>query len=164
MNSFIATRKILDYNRLQHCCIYLNMPHQFHHLAENLIRRNGGKVTAGRAGILAILLAEQQAITHREIEQRLPQSLQLDRVTLYRVLEWLAGKELIHKVSSDDRVWRYHANRNVQSHQHAHFKCTGCAQVICLETLPVERNWPLPAGYRFQEIELTVKGLCASCC
>lgn len=140
------------------------MFNQFHHTAEDMIRHNGGRATAGRIGILAILLAEQQAITHREIEQRLPQAQQLDRVTLYRALEWLAEKNLIHKVTSDDRAWRYHANRDVQSHQHAHFKCTCCAQVICLDKLPVERNWPLPAGYRFQEIELTVKGLCANCC
>ncbi|UJP02796.1 MAG: transcriptional repressor [Nitrosomonas sp.] len=140
------------------------MHNQFHHTAEDMIRHNGGRATAGRIGILAILLAEQHAITHREIEQRLPQEQQLDRVTLYRALEWLAEKNLIHKVTSDDRAWRYHANRDVQSHQHAHFKCTCCAQVICLDKLPVERNWPLPAGYRFQEIELTVKGLCANCC
>lgn len=136
----------------------------FCHIAEEMIRRNGGRATAGRIGILALLLAEQQAVTHREIELRLPQALQLDRVTLYRALEWLVEKNLIHKVTSDDRAWRYHANRDVQPHRHAHFKCTGCAQVICLDKLPLEQSWPLPAGYLFQEIELTVKGLCANCC
>lgn len=136
----------------------------FRNAAEELIQHNGGRATAGRIGILAILLAEQQAITHREIEHRLPESLPLDRVTLYRALEWLVEKNLIHKVTSDDRVWRYHANREVHAHRHAHFKCTRCAQVICLDDLPEKRNWHLPAGYRFQEIELTVKGLCADCC
>ncbi len=136
----------------------------FRNIAEELIQHHGGRVTAGRIGILAILLAEQHAITHREIEQRLPESLPLDRVTLYRALEWLAEKNLIHKVTSDDRVWRYHVNRELHAYHHAHFKCTRCAQVICLDDLPAERSWPLPAGYRFQEIELTVKGLCADCC
>lgn len=139
------------------------MFNKLHRTAEELIRHSGGRATAGRIRILAILLAEQQAITHREIEQRLPQTLQLDRVTLYRALEWLSEKNLIHKVTSDDRVWRYHANRELHSHQHAHFKCTCCAQMICLDDFPIERNWPLPIGYRFQEIELTVKGLCADC-
>jgi len=132
------------------------MFNEFHTTAEELIRHSGGRATAGRIEILAILLAEQQAITHREIEQRFPEALQLDRVTLYRALEWLAGKNLIHKVTSDDRVWRYHVNRELHSHQHAHFKC--------LSDLPIEQSWPLPIGYRFQEIELTVKGLCADCC
>lgn len=136
----------------------------FHSSAEAMIQHHGGRATAGRIGILAILLAEQQAITHREIEQRLPESLPLDRVTLYRALEWLAEKNLIHKVTSDDRAWRYRVNRALHAHQHAHFKCTRCAQVICLDNLPVESNLQLPTGYRFQEIELTVKGLCADCC
>ncbi|WP_041360031.1 transcriptional repressor [Nitrosomonas sp. Is79A3] len=139
------------------------MFNKFHRTAEELIRHSGGRATGGRIGILAVLLAEQQAITHREIEQRLLGTLRLDRVTLYRALEWLTGKNLIHKVTSDDRVWRYHANRELHSHQHAHFKCTCCSQMICLDVLPIERSWPLPIGYRFQEIELTVKGLCADC-
>lgn len=132
--------------------------------AEDMIRHHGGRATVGRIGILAILLAEQHAITHREIEQQLSETLPLDRVTLYRTLEWLVEKNLIHKVSSGDRVWRYHVNREMHTHQHAHFKCTRCAQVICLDDLPEKRNWQLPTGYRLQEIELTFKGLCAACC
>lgn len=128
-----------------------------------MIRHSGGRVTAGRVKVLTILLAEQQAITHREIEQRLLGKPTLDRVTLYRVLEWLANKRLIHKVVSDDRVWRFHTNHELHSHHHAHFKCTSCASVICLDELPDEHEWSLPVGYQFQEIELTVKGLCAKC-
>ena len=139
------------------------MPNTFETAAERMIRHSDGRVTAGRVRILTILLAEQQAITHREIEQRLLGKLPLDRVTLYRVLEWLANKQLIHKVVSDDRVWRFHANHEVHPHQHAHFKCNSCASVICLDELPNGRDWSLPLGYQFQEIELTVKGLCAKC-
>lgn len=139
------------------------MPNTLQTAAEEIIRRNGGRVTAGRISILAILLAEQHAITHREIEKHLLGKLQLDRVTLYRVLEWLTKNHLIHKVISDDQVWRFHATRELHTHQHAHFKCTSCARVICLDELPAKRDWPLPSGYQFQEIELTVKGLCAKC-
>src|SRR5690349_16244200 len=102
---------------VQLCCICLDMPNKFYHTAENLILRHSGRATAGRIGILATLLAEEKAITHREIEQRLPQSLQLDRVTLYRTLEWLVENGLIHKITSDDRIWRYHANPEPHSHQ-----------------------------------------------
>ncbi len=139
------------------------MPNTFETTAERMIRQCGGRVTAGRARILTILLAEQQAITHREIEQHLLGKLTLNRVTLYRVLEWLAKKQLIHKVVSDDRVWRFHTNDELHSHQHAHFKCNSCASVICLDELPNEHDWSLPIGYQFQELELTVKGLCAKC-
>ncbi len=139
------------------------MPHTFQTTAEGMIRLSGGRMTSGRVNVLAVLLSEQQAITHREIAQRLPGKTQLDRVTLYRVLEWLYNNHLIHKVISDDRVWRFHSNHRLYLHQHAHFKCTSCAQVICLDNLPAEHDWSLPSGYQFQEIELTVKGLCSKC-
>lgn len=139
------------------------MPHIPQNTAETMIRHSGGRVTSSRIRILSILLMEQHAITHREIEERLPGKFQLDRVTLYRALEWLVKYRLIHKVTSDDRVWRFHANHELQSSQHAHFKCTGCARVTCLDNLSGGCDWSLPAGYQFQEIELTVKGLCDEC-
>lgn len=130
--------------------------------AEEMIRNQGGRATDSRIRILSLLLNETQAITHREIESRLSHD-QLDRVTLYRVLQWLTDRGLIHKISSDDHVWRFHANQDAYRHQHAHFKCTNCAKVVCLEDMPSNRKLNLPSGYRFQTIELTVKGLCEQC-
>ena len=134
----------------------------FQMTAEDMIRRGGGRATDSRVKILALLLSERQAITHREIESRFPKE-QLDRVTLYRVLQWLTDKGLIHKITSDDHVWRFHVNQDAYMHRHAHFKCTNCAKVVCLENIPSERQPVLPVGYRFQAIELTVKGLCEQC-
>lgn len=127
-----------------------------------MIRDTGGRTTEIRVRILALLLAEERAITHREIEMHLS-DCQPDRVTLYRGLQWLVEKGLIHKITSDDRVWRFHVNHDEHIHQHAHFKCTKCEKVVCLEGLPSKNSLALPAGYRFQTMELTVKGLCAQC-
>ncbi|MDN5880924.1 MAG: transcriptional repressor [Nitrosospira sp.] len=131
--------------------------------AEEMVRRTGDRATSGRVRVLALLLAEQRAITHHEIEERLSGGRRLDRVTLYRVLEWLSEKCLVHRVVNDDRVWRFRANAHSDTHQHAHFKCTRCTTVICLDDPQAAYDGPLPAGYRLQEIELTVKGLCAAC-
>ncbi|HEX8874437.1 MAG TPA: transcriptional repressor [Nitrosospira sp.] len=131
--------------------------------AEEMIRRRGERVTSGRVRILALLLAEQRAVSHHEIEERLQGKYRLDRVTLYRVLEWLNENGYIHRVVGDDRVWRFRANADVNPHQHAHFECTRCTRVICLDDMKTEYSPPLPAGYRPQQVELTVKGLCAEC-
>ena len=131
--------------------------------AEEIIRHTGDRKTSGRVRVLSILLAEKQAITHHEIEERMSDDHPLDRVTLYRILEWLSKKGLAHKVISGDRKWRFRTNIYMGSHQHAHFKCSRCTTVICLNDVKAEYSWPLPAGYRSQEVELTVKGLCAKC-
>lgn len=131
--------------------------------AEETIRNRGERVTSGRVQILAMLLAEQRAVSHHEIEERLQGKHRLDRVTLYRVLEWLNENGYIHRVVGDDRVWRFRANTDINPHRHAHFECTRCTRVICLDDMKAEYDRPLPAGYRSQQIELTVKGLCAEC-
>ncbi len=139
--------------------MFINLQKQ----AEEMIRRRGDRVTSGRVQILATLLAEQRAVSHHEIEEQLQGKYRLDRVTLYRVLEWLNGNGYIHRVVGDDRVWRFRTNTDVNPHQHAHFECTSCTRVICLDDMKAEYDCPLPAGYRPLEIELTVKGLCAEC-
>ena len=131
--------------------------------AEEMIRRTGDRATNKRIYILSVLLAEQQALTHREIEERVGKELQFDRVTLYRVLEWLNKRNLAHKIASDDRVWRFRVNSISHPHHHAHFKCTCCTRVTCLKEPDIDFNPLLPAGYLFQEAEITVKGLCAEC-
>ena len=104
------------------------------------------------------------ALTHHEVERQVKRSLSMDRVTVYRVLDWLVARGLAHRISGDDRIWRFNAaDEGHARRQHAHFKCNDCGEVICLETAMAARTVPLPAGYRPQEVELTVKGLCAGC-
>lgn len=139
------------------------MPNNFYEKAKELIRQTGDRVTHHRLRTLATLLAEQHALTHREIEERLNVKEQLDRVTLYRVLEWMSRKNLVHKIAGNDRIWRFRVNKELHSHQHAHFICTRCTKVTCLEDYKIKSAASLPLGYLFQDIELTIKGLCAEC-
>lgn len=139
------------------------MPIDFQEQAEDLILQAGERTTSGRIRILAMLLAEPRPVSHQELDERLHGKNRLNRVTLYRVLEWLNEKCLVHKVVSDDRIWRFRANNNLRPDQHAHFKCTRCTRVMCLDDIKAEYGRPLPAGYRPMEIEVTVKGLCSEC-
>ncbi len=121
------------------------------------------RATRPRIEVLAVLLAARRALTHHEIERQVKRALGIDRVTIYRVLEWLVARGLAHRIAGDDRVWRFNAAGEAHAQQHAHFKCNDCGEVTCLETAVAARTVPLPSGYRPQEIDLTVKGLCADC-
>lgn len=135
----------------------------FRNAAQDLIRRTGARVTNARIEILALLLKAESALSHAEIEARLPQAAGIDRVTVYRVLDWLTGEGLAHKISGDDRVWRFNTVAEQSRHDHAHFKCTCCQSVICLDDLGSGWTPALPAGFTPREVELTIKGLCAEC-
>jgi len=133
--------------------------------AETLIRRLG-RVTPARTRVLAALLAAPRALTHGELEQQLGEIDPLDRVTLYRVLDWLVQESLAHKIAAEDRVWRFNASASEnpsQAHHHAHFRCSQCGKVFCLEGMSTAFALNLPEGFRAEGVELTVAGRCPAC-
>jgi Fur family transcriptional regulator, ferric uptake regulator len=126
-----------------------------------MIRRTGERVTRPRLAVLAVLLSAEHALTHHEIGARVERGIEMDRVTIYRVLDWLEQQGLAHRIAGDDRIWRYNAAEHAGGH--AHFHCRRCGTVICLDELGAAPRITLPAGYVSQQVELTVKGLCVEC-
>lgn len=139
------------------------MKQRYNDNAEALIRETGARLTHPRIEVLAVLLAAERALTHHEVEKRVNRALAIDRVTIYRVLDWLTANALAHKIAGGDRVWRFNAAEREHGHRHAHFQCNRCGTVLCLDDLDMRPSIRLPAGFRSQHVELTVKGLCAGC-
>jgi Fur family ferric uptake transcriptional regulator len=133
--------------------------------AERLLRQTAARITPARRAVLAQLLGASGAMSHAEVEHQLSlKTGPVDRVTVYRVLEWLTDQQLAHKIAGEDRVWRFNAALdNSQAHQHAHFKCQRCQQVFCLPAEALPSTQGLPPGYIAQSVELLVKGICAGC-
>jgi Fur family ferric uptake transcriptional regulator len=127
--------------------------------ARRRLRDVGGRGTAHRAEVLAALSAAARPMSHHELEARLAP---IDKVTLYRVLDWLVAQGIAHRVAGSDRVWRFAVSRAAHV-AHAHFECSRCAKVVCLGELTGEPPLDLPRGYRLEGFELTAKGLCAQC-
>lgn len=145
--------------------------------ASALLSAAGVRVTDARLNVLSELLSSQRALSHLEVQDALPD---MDRVTLYRALDCLTDAGLAHKISGDDRVFRYSTGSETAGnkdhpaqHQHGHFKCTRCARVFCLddakqppglrEQLQATLQTTLGRGFQSHDIELTIKGWCADC-
>jgi Fur family ferric uptake transcriptional regulator len=125
----------------------------------------GARATPARERVLDLLLLTTRALSHQEIEAEAhAQGLDFDRVTLYRVLDWLVTQNLAHKIEGRDRVWRFNAVTITETeHGHAHFHCSQCGKVFCLEQLQPSFALTLPAGFHFEKAELTIRGICPSC-
>ena len=134
-------------------------------LARTRLLDAGVRGTPAREQVLAILLAATRALSHQEVEAAAHEhGLEFDRVTLYRVLDWLVTQGLAHKIEGRDRVWRFNAVTVTETeHGHAHFHCTRCGKVFCLEQMQPSFAVSLPTGFRFEKAELTVQGLCPGC-
>ena len=146
-------------------------PAYLNHLtaAELVIRDTGERLTQPRVAVMACLLASGRAASHLDIAGTLADHHAVDRVTVYRVLEWLVNHGIAHRIAGDDRVWRFMINpqqvsaRPAAHSHHAHFTCETCGQTFCLDKTVPKVDVKLPKGFRTSEIDLVVRGRCAHC-
>ncbi len=117
----------------------------------------GARLTPLRQAVLAHLQASTTALSHPELLAALPQ---LDKVTLYRTLDWLVAQGLVHRLVGEDRVGRFHA-AGADSAADTHFQCLCCGRTLCL-TAPVPVP-ELPPGFRVERVEVVVRGYCPNC-
>lgn len=131
--------------------------------ARELIVSHGGRITRIRVAVVEALLGGEQPLNHDEIAATLSAAgVAHDRVTLYRALDWLLEHGLARRIAGEERAGRFEIVR-AQGHQHAHFHCAHCGQVICLEDLSPTTAAALPAGFQLERAELVLHGACAAC-
>ncbi len=152
--------------------------------AEQVITDAGLRPTKARIAVLNILLRSSTALSHPEILAALQGRKEMDRVTVYRVLDWLLDNTLIHKISSDDRAWKFQANMPgrhfrtasqastgsktsipglLSNHGHAHLHCQHCGTVLCIHELAAHIPPSIFDTYQVSQIEINLKGLCPAC-
>lgn len=133
--------------------------------ARRLIRSIGARMTGPRIRVLTELLLAGEALTHLDLQRRVERDAEpIDRVTLYRVLDWLADSRLAHRVAGPDRVFRFSVHSTAVPH--GHFRCMRCDRMYCMkEAGGLERSMRemLPDGFTGEQVEVTVSGLCAEC-
>jgi Fur family ferric uptake transcriptional regulator len=125
------------------------------------IRSAGARATPARIRVLQLLRAAPAAMTHHDIEAALG-GLSLDRVTLYRVLDWLAEAGLAHKSTDARGVFRFSVAAAGEHTAHAHFSCDACGRVFCLDAAPPAPP-NLPDGFSLSRMEIDLRGRCAAC-
>ena len=125
------------------------------------IRRCGARATPARIRVLQLLRETPGALNHNQIEQALGESA-LDRVTLYRVLDWLVENGLAHKSADANRVFRFSVAAESEHAKHVHFCCDSCGKVFCLDQAPPSPP-AMPDGFSLSRADFDLRGCCASC-
>ncbi|MDB5130727.1 MAG: Fur family transcriptional regulator [Mucilaginibacter sp.] len=131
---------------------------------EELLERHHLKKTAPRLKVLSMLSAKNVATSQPDLERVMSD---IDRVTLYRILNTFEEKGIIHKVfdlngTSNFAMCTSDCEENHHHDEHLHFNCTNCKNVYCLDDLhlpPID----LPAGFKPQSFTLYATGLCPKC-
>ncbi len=137
------------------------------------IRGAGLRCTAARVAVMRHLQSAAGPLTHAEVSDALDH-LGFDRATIYRNLTELTEAGLAARVELGDHVWRFEAQRS-GGHRwddHAHFVCTTCGEVSCVDgvevALPPPAEKPAagkrPPGGRIGSVtEVLLKGRCERC-
>lgn len=121
-------------------------------------RRN----TPAKQAVLELLKASGTALSQDIIEEKTKG--QMDRVTVYRILQGFCEDGIVHKVMSDDGK-QYFAmcmscGEHHHHHNHFHFRCMGCNKVECWKD---ELSIKIPRGYKVAHANLVLSGLCSQC-
>lgn len=121
-------------------------------------RRN----TVSKEIVLNLLEKSSFALSQDILEDRVKG--QMDRVTIYRVLNRFCEDGIVHKFMSDEGKYYYALCRGCtkdhHSHDHIHFRCLNCDKVECL---PNSMRPKLPEGYKGLISNYFVSGYCSKC-
>ena len=119
--------------------------------------------TKSQTAILDLLQKEPNALSHDGITAKLDE--QMDRVTIYRILNRFVEDGLAHRIIADDGR-QYFAScqtdcsHDHEAHGHLHFRCVVCDRVECV---PGEVNYSIPAGYQVDNSNIILSGSCRGC-
>ncbi|HBX62250.1 MULTISPECIES: Fur family transcriptional regulator [unclassified Empedobacter] len=122
-------------------------------------RRN----TPTKQAVIDLFNSCTTALNQEQIETQLQGKM--DRATIYRILNNFCEDGMMHKVVGDDGVNYFAMCKTCcehveHHHDHFHFRCTTCNQLICLKE---EIKISLPEGFSMQDCNCVITGTCPNC-
>ena len=135
--------------------------------AREFLKGAGLKVTAGRVALLKVLIQADQPVAQRDLLRKLEKQ-GFNRVSVYRALRAFMNQGIVHRIVTEDRVWRFAVSRcghkglcGDLGHCHPHFVCRKCEKIQCL----VQTSIPDVAveNYRVEEQAMYLWGVCDKC-
>ncbi|MES2456948.1 MAG: transcriptional repressor [Bacteroidota bacterium] len=129
-----------------------------------ILKSHNLKHTWQRVRVLEEIALDQFALSQPELEKKLGK--EIDRVTLYRILNTYEDKGILHRVMDINGTANYaicSPSCKVHEHhdEHVHFNCSNCLKIYCLEvSIP---KLKLPKGFKANAASLTAYGICENC-
>jgi Fur family ferric uptake transcriptional regulator len=132
----------------------------------DILESSGVGYTQNRLKVLEIIGNSSSPLSASEIFMTMKRTHQINRVTLYRILDILVGSEVVERISAGDRSFRYGLAANTNHPRHPHFFCTNCGNMECLnpESLPVDvQSFQETFPALIQKMEIRLDGICKNC-
>ncbi|ALL07705.1 Fur family transcriptional regulator [Pedobacter sp. PACM 27299] len=130
----------------------------------NILKEHDLKHTKQRVRVLEEIALDTVAISQPELEKKLGK--EIDRVTLYRILNTYEEKGIVHRIMDMNGTANYAlcsaaCSEDHHHDEHVHFNCTTCGKIYCLEvTVPKIK---MPNGFTAKTVNTTAYGTCEKC-
>lgn len=132
----------------------------------HLLESSGLGVTPNRLKVLEVIGNNNYPLKPREVIDILSRSTDINRVTVYRILDLLVQKKLVDRISGGGRSLYYGLAPNEYHQPHPHFYCRKCGSMECLnpESLHLDLN-PLKRTFPglIDSIQVRLDGICKNC-
>lgn len=131
-----------------------------------LLETGGVENTPNRLAVLEIVGNSASPLTAQEVYETLNRHREVNRVTVYRILEILVEKELLERISGGDRAFRYGMGVLADTAHHPHFYCIRCGNMECLtsEILDLDMDaFERTFTGEVQKVEIRIDGVCKNC-
>ena len=131
---------------------------------KSILKTHKLRITDCRIDVMNHFMNSKNALSQSDLEHTFDQ---YDRVTLYRTLHSFLDSGIIHKIPNNQGTATYGlcydtCEPHNHNHNHIHFKCNNCGQIECLDDRAVP-SVSIPSGYKIENINLIVDGICATC-
>lgn len=130
----------------------------------NILKEHDLKHTRQRVRVLEEIALDTVAISQPELEKKLGK--EIDRVTLYRILNTYEDKGILHRIMDMNGTANYaicssSCSEDHHHDEHVHFNCTTCSKIYCLEV--VVPKLKMPKGFTAKTVNTTAYGTCEKC-
>ena len=132
--------------------------------AKERLRKASLKVTNCRTEVLIQFYRNNFALDYAQIDVLLEHKQ--DKATVYRTLKAFTENGIIHEIRDSDKSTKYalckgKCKKDHHYDTHAHFKCTHCMNIFCLDHPVIDID--IPKNYIVHKYNLTVEGTCIDC-
>jgi Fur family ferric uptake transcriptional regulator len=133
--------------------------------ARTFLARTGLTPTLNRILVYSAVAESERPLTARQVLDRVLADHRVNRVTVYRILELLAGCGAVNRIPAADGAARFCA-RGRWPHGHSHFHCTRCGEVQCVDNAALHLDSAalgdaLPM--HVSHVDVRLDGICAAC-
>jgi len=131
---------------------------------KHLLKKNNIRVTVRKVAILRAIFEGCRPVNADELHKRVSEYMSVDLATVYRTLKAFKKSGLVREINDPTGVQYFEVASDNQSH--AHFKCTECLKLFCLDCAASDALAAVPdvgVDFDVQEIWVTLSGICKEC-